>query len=355
VSEAVDVVVVGAGVSGLAAARRLLAAGRAVIVLEARDRVGGRLLSVPFGDTGVDLGATWYWANEPRMRAVVAELGLETHEQYLAGDALYQDPRGVQRIAGNPIDGPAGRLTGGMQSLARAMAETLPSGTVRLEQVVSSIRAEEGGLEVETPSGGVRAPHVVLAVPPALALSRIDIDAGLEVAAREVALATPVWMGAMTKVVVRYATPFWREHGLAGAVMSHVGPMREMHDMSGPDGRSAALFGFVPPAGRGAPTVTKDAVLGQLVDLFGPEASEPGDLFIHDWREESHTSPDGVEALQAYETYGHPVYRTPSLNGRLHWVSTETSTEFPGHIEGALAAGARGAEAILGSSAHRLG
>ena len=56
----VDVVIVGAGVSGLICAERLIqrSPGLAVAVLEARDRIGGRLHST---DTGVDLGGSWTW------------------------------------------------------------------------------------------------------------------------------------------------------------------------------------------------------------------------------------------------------------------------------------------------------
>ncbi len=53
------VVVVGAGVAGLGAARDLVAAGRPVVVVEARDRIGGRVWSVDMGDAVVDLGGSW--------------------------------------------------------------------------------------------------------------------------------------------------------------------------------------------------------------------------------------------------------------------------------------------------------
>jgi monoamine oxidase len=88
-------------------------------------------------------------------------------------------------------------------------------------------------------------------------------------------------------------------------------------------------------------------VLEQLSALFGPEASDPEELFVHDWRRERHTSPPGVEELTSFGTYGHPVYATPAWDGLLHWASTETAREYAGHVEGALSSGARAASAIL--------
>ena len=70
---------------------------------------------------------------------------------------------------------------------------------------------------------------------------------------------------------------FWRERGLAGSAISHAGPMRELHDMSGPDGAPPALFGFVP--GGSAPVIVQD-VVDQLVAIFGPEAAAPTDITI---------------------------------------------------------------------------
>lgn len=58
----VDVAIVGAGAAGIAAARRCLADGLTVVILEARGRVGGRAVTTPFGGHPIDLGAHWLHA-----------------------------------------------------------------------------------------------------------------------------------------------------------------------------------------------------------------------------------------------------------------------------------------------------
>lgn len=80
-----DVIVVGAGLSGLVAARAIARAGRRVRVLEARDRVGGRTLSAQERGQIVDLGGQWIGDRHVRLRALAAELGVPTFPQYAAG------------------------------------------------------------------------------------------------------------------------------------------------------------------------------------------------------------------------------------------------------------------------------
>ena len=81
-----DVVIVGAGLSGLMAARTLLAAGVEPLVLEARDRVGGRTWTRPASDgTLLDLGGQWIGPTQRRVLALVDELGVQTFKTYDTG------------------------------------------------------------------------------------------------------------------------------------------------------------------------------------------------------------------------------------------------------------------------------
>jgi monoamine oxidase len=84
-----DVAVVGAGIAGLIAARDLVAAGKEAVVLEARDRVGGRVLNHELSDgTVVELGGQWIGPTQLRMAKLTAELGLETFPTYNTGEHL---------------------------------------------------------------------------------------------------------------------------------------------------------------------------------------------------------------------------------------------------------------------------
>ncbi len=104
-----DVLVVGAGLAGLAAARALTAAGATAAVLEARERVGGRVLNEEIGGGHVvEVGAQWIGPTQDRLAALAAALGVERFPTHSEGENVIEYGGRLRRYRGtvpriNPV------------------------------------------------------------------------------------------------------------------------------------------------------------------------------------------------------------------------------------------------------------
>jgi monoamine oxidase len=103
-----DVVVVGAGIAGLTAARKLRQAGRSVIVLEARNRVGGRAWNHDLGGGHFsERGAAFVGVTQNRVLALMGELGIGTFPTYDQGQTVYISPSGRMTYSDTGLTGTA--------------------------------------------------------------------------------------------------------------------------------------------------------------------------------------------------------------------------------------------------------
>ncbi|MDH4392552.1 MAG: FAD-dependent oxidoreductase [Aquabacterium sp.] len=354
------IVVVGGGLSGLVAAHLLERLGLDVLLLEARDRVGGRILGLAaeVGGHRFDLGPAWVWpAINPRLAKLLDAFGLPLFAQHSAGAGLVEaHAQTVRRHAtGFMQQPPSMRILGGTAGLTDALRASLSRTRILLGARVSGLTAGPAGtvvVEFDCTARGERcvASSVVLAVPPRLLAASLHWTPPLPQALTQRWQHAPTWMAGHAKLLAVYAAPFWRATGLSGSAVSQAGPLAEVHDACDAGGGHAALFGFVGVPVEWRRRMGRDALiaaaLAQLARLFGPEALAPRAVHLQDWAEESDTAtPADAQPLSAHP---HPI--DPGLPApwadRIHLAGSEFASEFPGYLEGAVVAAERAVESL---------
>jgi monoamine oxidase len=346
----VETLIVGGGLSGLAIADALHGAGRDFLLLEARDRFGGRIETAHSAGAAFDLGSAWFWPGQPRIAALIARLGLSPFEQFSDGIQLFEDAQGqVHRSRGFAAMQGALRVKGGLGAVTQALIDRLPEPQKLLNAGVAGIARAGDEIHVTLRNGDrLSARDVILALPPRLAAD-IAFAPALPDTVLRAMRDTPTWMAGQAKAVAVYDLPFWRDAGLSGDATSRVGPLVEMHDASPASGGPFALFGFIgiPPQGREDADALRRRISEQLGRLFGPQAAAPAQLFLKDWAFDPHTATQADSA----PLYAHPVYcPLPGLGdpweGLLHFAGTEVAPQFGGYVEGALEAAERAVAAL---------
>jgi len=356
-----DIAIIGGGLSGLSLAQRLQPTRRKLVVFEARERLGGRILSLP-GDQPFryDLGPSWIWPDlQPRLARFIAEHALEIFPQWCEGISFYQSDRSQppQAYVDQGTYAAARRFQGGSYRLIEAIRQALPASILKpahqLKEVIDQQDHVELVFDHHATQIRVQTRQVVLTVPPRLLASSVTFQPALDARLLDLMIATPTWMAGHAKALIRYRQPFWREAGMTGSALAvyQGAAMAEIFDASSSDGGHAALSGFLalPVALRRQYRTDLEAlILEQLVRLFGKDAAQPEEILIRDWCDEPYTATPEDEQLPAgHPQYGHPWLQLDHWNDKLYFAGTETATDYGGYLEGALESAERVMKSLL--------
>ncbi|MXP26816.1 NAD(P)-binding protein [Altererythrobacter indicus] len=350
------VAIVGGGLAGLYAARLLHTAGIDFQLLEARDRLGGRILSldsagVPSAD-GFDLGPSWFWPDmQPAMGALARELGLAAFPQHSAGDVLFErmSKEPIHRFQSMRQEPASMRFSGGTGALVKALATTLPPERLHLGATVTNLTLLDDGVALTIAGADALtkeliADHLILALPPRLLARTIAFDPPVEQSTASLWQGTATWMAPHAKFLALYDQPFWRNEGLSGTAQSVLGPLVEIHDATTASG-AAALFGFIGVNADQRSSIGEDALVhacfAQLGRLFGPEAARPRATLFKDWAADPLTATEADRVGGAHPTPGRMSWVTGAWSKRLSLGGSETSAREPGYLAGAVDAAER--------------
>lgn len=333
------ILIVGAGLSGLLTAYRLKKAGKEIKIIEARDRVGGRIHTLlSNAKTPVEMGATWLWKTNPSLIDLLKELKISVFEQFMEGQAYVQY---FSNSPAQPIDIPqqetSYRVVGGSSVLINTLAESLTKDELKLSEVVQSIVQQNDTLKVITDSSEYITEKVILALPPRLITQSIIFEPALPNELLDVAEKTHTWMEDSIKVALTFKAPFWRNRNLAGTIFSNVGPVTEFYDHTNSEETTFALCGFMnnayQPLSRDE---RKKKVVDQMVQIFGEEASDYLSYEETVWGDEIFTRGSNPISLFPHQNNGHSIFQQSFYDGRLFFSNAETSLQTPGYMDGAV-------------------
>ncbi len=351
-TEEVDTIIIGGGLSGIYAASLMAARKKSIVLLEARSRVGGRILSLEHQGFFADLGPSWYWPMvNPKVAALIQELGIKGYPQFETGLGRLQARDGhAETIAGYPMDPPGWRLIGGMISLVKGLCARIPEDIIRLNHPVSEIERLGNGVRVtvgrhdQEPKCRLKASRIILAMPPRLAARSILFTPDLSYDLIQAMLKSSTWMAGHAKFFALYDKADWRKMGLSGQGFSMCGPLAEIHDGSSEANSPYGLTGFVgiPALRRNNRKDMIQSILNQLTLLYGYGAGQPIQIYYQDWAKEEFTATE----YDQRSAHNHPEFCPPSgktsiWGGMFHFAGTETADHFGGYLEGALSSAER--------------
>lgn len=332
-----NIIIIGAGLSGLNLAYQLQKQGIKSTILESRNRLGGRINTVNNKDLTLELGATWFADKHMHLSKLLDELRLDKVEQDYGRFAIYEYPDGKAQLYELPEQQEASyRIKGGTSVLIEALFKSLNTEQIHLNTRVQSLDFTQSEIIVATDQGQFKADAVINTLPPNLFLNQIKTNPFLPQEQKNLFAATHTWMGESIKVGLLSPTKFWHEREV-GTIYSQRGPITEMYDHSNDHG--FALKGFLHDQFNNYSREAREhAVRSQLSKFFGKESIEKCKYVEQTWRSESDTFYTYEKDIFPHQNNGHQLLRKPLFDGKLYMAGSETASKFPGYLDGAIEA-----------------
>ena len=350
-----DVLILGAGLAGLRAAQILVQAGKTVVILEANDRVGGRIFTRRHADGLIEAGGARIRQTDKRLQKLATELGLllervttpaETRAVWAQGQSLLLEPdQSASFLAGaSPQFQPSAtdlKISGGAQRLPEAIANSLVNWPV-LKTYVKSISVGDKDVSATDHTGRIWRGQNMICTLPFGALRHLQINGGMPDAQKLSITRLPYIQN--LQIHFRAKTPFWETDALPADMWTD-GPLGHIIANRTAAGEPTGLF-HSSLSGEQIGALYQDGAKGlqqrfraELARLRPSTYANINILEVVNWTKDNRAAGGAYVQSETTEIIGDPV-------GRLHFAGSHLGRDALG-MEGALESAERAAAAIL--------
>lgn len=336
-----QVLIIGAGLSGLHLGYLLNKSGIDFKILEARDRPGGRIHTIlDNNQLPIEMGATWLGKKHNALNSLLQELGLGIFQQELSSRAIYEpistSPHQIVQLP--PNDQPSFRIKGGSNELIQKLNSFIATDQIIYNEVASEIVFSGDLIKIVTNKNNYESQIVVSTLPPYLLHTSINIKPELPNSVKHIMQQTHTWMGESIKVALSFDEPFWRSDHLSGTIFSNVGPIPEMYDHANFEDSGFALKGFLNGNYFSYSKEQRlELVLKQLRKYYGNKIDSYLNYHETVWRHEKFTFVEYKSHVLPHQNNGHYIYQNSYWDGRFYIGGSETAQQHPGYMDGAVA------------------
>lgn len=350
------IIILGAGLTGLVLAHELRKLGIDSTIIEARNRVGGRINTIfSKQNTPIEVGATWFTDHHVNLKALLNQLGLPYFKQSMQGEVLFQpfSNQPAQRLE-LPESDSSYRITDGTIALCLKLKQSLNSNQIILNTPIRAIEYKNQSFVLTAENNEFSSDFIVSTLPPALLSGAIDFSPKLDEALINVAKKTHTWMQDSIRIGLVYDSPFWQKKGGCGTIFSNSGPITELYDHSDSQNKRYALGGFVSNAFKNLTQNERfQLILKQLNGLLGNEALNYLAYEEAVWSNEPYTKFKIENDLYPHQNNGHPIFNKDYFNSQFIMAGTETAQHYSGYMEGAVISANNAVKKITEKMSHK--